>query len=149
MKKVILTIFMALIFVVACGEDSKTTGVAEITVNGQEFNKSVSCSATPGENLVISIGATNEAGDTISIGTAISKDGENYKYVDGDGFDITYTEGTAKQYSATDEDGGSFTGSFKKGIVTLSFDVTAKLNGFGIEKKLKGTIKCTPGGATN
>ena len=149
MKKTILVIFMALIFVLACGEDSKSVGTAEITINGVSFDKSVSCSATPESKLTISIGATDKSGNTISIGSTISKDGDDYKYIDGDAFNVNYTEGAAQQYTATDDDGGSFSGSFKGGIVTLSFDVNAKLNGFGTEKNLKGKIKCTPGGATN
>ena len=149
MKKTILAIFMSLIFVIACGEDADSTGTAKITVNGVDFNKSVACSTTPGDSLVISIGATDSDGNTISIDGDLSKDGDNYKHVDGDAFSVMYTEGVASQYSASEDDGGTFTGNFDGKVVKLSFEVDAKLNGIGTTKHLKGDIVCTPGGATD
>jgi len=149
MKKAILGIFMALIFVVACGSDDPT-GVAKIKVNGVDFTKSVACTVTPADVLTISIGAADEGGNTISVGGTISKSGDDYEYVDGDTYSVSYSEGVMGSYTATDDDDdGTFTGSFKDGLVKINFDVNAKLNGMGAVKNLKGEIECTPGGAAD
>ena len=156
MKKVILAVLISLIFAIGCGEDSDTKNdslgkeEAKIAVNGVEFTKSVSCSAvTNGEILVVSISAIDSSGNTLAVGGDLSKNGENYEFLADSAFSISYTEAATSSYIATDEDGGTFSASFKGTTIKASFDVVGKLSGLGTTKNLKGSIECTVGGAVN
>jgi hypothetical protein len=150
MKKAVLLMIMALFFVVACGDDESAVGTAKITVNGVNFDKSIACSTTiTNDILAISVSAIDNSGNTIGLSANISKDGSDYKFIDGDSYGINYSEGIIGSYLADDEGSGTFSASFKGGVVKASFDVDALLNGMGTIKNLKGEIECTPGGATN
>ena len=128
MKKLFILLLLSLFVVISCGDD---INVAEITVNGVEFTKSVDCSANSADSF--SLSASDGDGKTIQL----TQDS------------LVYTE-SGKNYIG-DEDDGTFVGSYEGGIIKFTFDVTAKVGGLAVAgtKIVKGVAKCTPGGSKN
>ena len=150
MKKLIFAFLISMSFIfTACGELNPTdvTGVARVTINGEKFEDSVDCNITEKTKLSIVVSATSKSGKSFNLAASISKDGKNFKFIEGDDYTLNYEETSSQSYIAIEDNGGSITATFNNDLYKVNFDITATQEDSGEEKNIKGEIECTPNGA--